>query len=58
MNSAKVKLVFNSEKKHVVRYDAPDGVKDPLLNSSYIKKDALPKPFPKEVEVTVSWEGR
>lgn len=49
-----VKFVMKiyEEKKHSVRYNAKD--EDAACSSVYIAKSALPKPFPKELVVTIT----
>ncbi|MDB5177568.1 MAG: hypothetical protein JWN75_1236 [Candidatus Saccharibacteria bacterium] len=48
----KIKLDFNAEKKHSVRYDAEDA--DAAISSVYISKKHLPTPAPKSVTVTIT----
>lgn len=48
-------LTLTDEKKHSVRYDSDED--SPVLRSAYIKKDALPRPFPPVVVITITAPG-
>lgn len=54
MELTKQKLRLNSEKKHSVRYDGQDD--DNPLRGLYVPKPVLPRPFPKEIIVTIETE--
>lgn len=50
---AKQAVVFDSEKKHSVRYNAADPKSEnAAVTAIYIMKKALPVPYPKAVVVT------
>ena len=50
---AKHTLFKNSEKKHSVRYDVPEDVEGPAVTALYVKKDALPRPYPDVIVITI-----
>jgi hypothetical protein len=51
-----VTLRLHEEKKHSVRYDAADEETAKKLRSIYIGKEALTKPYPLKVTVTIEAE--
>lgn len=52
MDTLTIRMNFQSEKKHSIRYDAADDNAE--ISSVYISKRALTSPYPKELIVTVS----
>ena len=51
-------LVFNSEKKHSVRYDVDPSIESPALTSAYVMWDALrssgfKRTLPRKIRVTI-----
>ena len=60
MELTKQTLHLNSEKKHSVRYDGHDGP-DQIANAQvirgiYIPKSILPRPFPKQITISLTVE--
>lgn len=48
-------LVFESEKKHSVRYNPADPSAEVVpLTAAYISKSALPRPYPRAIVITLS----
>jgi len=50
-----VEMKFASEKKHSVRYNAGEEFSDPCVTSVYVMKSALPRPFPKQFLLTLTF---
>jgi hypothetical protein len=49
-----VEMLFESEKKHSVRYNANPAFNDPCVTSVYVMKSALSRPFPKKFLLTIT----
>lgn len=47
-------LTFRAEKKHSIRYDNP--YDSAAIKSIYVMKDFMPKPYPREVKITLEFE--
>lgn len=58
------RLEFTDEKKHSVRYDEvgvdgesdAEAIRNSVIGAIYIRKNHLPRPFPKFITVTVEAE--
>lgn len=51
------KMYIYKEVKNSVRYSPSSGEEKPISQTIYISKELLPKPFPKEVTITLEVEG-
>lgn len=52
----KIVLMFKSEKKYSIRYDASVPIGAPIT-AIYVSKKSLPQPWPKAISVTVEVAG-
>lgn len=50
---ATAKFVLEKQTKNAVRYKEEAGTAGPIIETIYIKKLALPTPFPQAITVTV-----
>jgi len=58
-----IELEYDRETKHAVRYEEivdpkesdTEAIRNSVTGTIYIRKNHLPKPFPRKIKVTIEW---